>query len=64
MVAGMERGASTGLSRSRARGHRGHRDRLAFDDPTATFVTYADVIVTALEAEGTDVGLVGHSLGG
>ena len=37
---------------------------LPSDDATATFETYAEVVVRALEAEGEEVVLVGHSLAG
>jgi pimeloyl-ACP methyl ester carboxylesterase len=38
---------------------------LPCDDATATFATYADVVVTALDTSGTDdVVVVGHSLAG
>jgi pimeloyl-ACP methyl ester carboxylesterase len=39
---------------------------LPSDDPKATFETYADVVVTALDAAGADGGVVvvGHSLAG
>ena len=47
-----------------ARGHRVVAVDLPCDDATATFVTYADVVVDALEAEADEVVLVGHSLGG
>lgn len=47
-----------------ARGHRVVAIDLPCDDPTATFVTYADVVVEALEAEAGEVVLVGHSLAG
>jgi pimeloyl-ACP methyl ester carboxylesterase len=47
-----------------ARGHRVVAPDLPCDDPNATFETYAEVAVRALEAEGEDVVLVGHSLAG
>jgi pimeloyl-ACP methyl ester carboxylesterase len=47
-----------------ARGHRVVAPDLPCDDPTATFETYAEVVVRALEPEGDDVVLVGHSLAG
>jgi pimeloyl-ACP methyl ester carboxylesterase len=47
-----------------ARGHRVVAPDLPSDDPEATFPTYADVVVRALEPEGEDVVLVGHSLAG
>jgi pimeloyl-ACP methyl ester carboxylesterase len=46
-----------------ARGHRVVAVDLPCDDATATFATYADVVVRALEGRD-DVVLVGHSLGG
>jgi pimeloyl-ACP methyl ester carboxylesterase len=46
-----------------ARGHRVVAVDLPGDDPTATFETYADVVVSALDAE-EDAVVVGHSLGG
>jgi pimeloyl-ACP methyl ester carboxylesterase len=47
-----------------ARGHRVVAIDLPCDDPAATFVTYADVVVDALEAEPGEIVLVGHSLAG
>jgi pimeloyl-ACP methyl ester carboxylesterase len=47
-----------------ARGHRAVAVDLPSDDATATFETYADVVARALEEEGDDVALVGHSLAG
>jgi pimeloyl-ACP methyl ester carboxylesterase len=47
-----------------ARGHRVVAPDLPCDDPVATFETYADVVVDALEAAGDDIVLVGHSLAG
>jgi len=48
-----------------ARGHRVVAVELPCDDATATFETYADVVVSALEAAGSsDVLVIGHSLGG
>jgi pimeloyl-ACP methyl ester carboxylesterase len=46
-----------------ARGHRVVAPDLPSDDPSATFITYADVVVDALEGED-DIVLVGHSLAG
>jgi pimeloyl-ACP methyl ester carboxylesterase len=46
-----------------ARGHRTVAVDLPCEDPSATFATYADVVVAALTGED-DVVLVGHSLGG
>jgi pimeloyl-ACP methyl ester carboxylesterase len=46
-----------------ARGHRVVAPDLPSDDPTATFVTYADVVEDAIAGED-DVVLVGHSLAG
>jgi pimeloyl-ACP methyl ester carboxylesterase len=46
-----------------ARGHRVVAVDLPSDDATATFQTYAEVVVTALDAE-EDVVVVGHSLAG
>ena len=49
----------------KARGHRVVAVDLPCDDPSATFETYADVVVRALEAERMeDVVVVGHSLAG
>ncbi len=45
-------------------GHRALAVDLPCDDPTATFSTYADVVVDALAGEPDDLTLVGHSLGG
>jgi pimeloyl-ACP methyl ester carboxylesterase len=47
-----------------ARGHRVVAPDLPCDDPNATFETYAEVVLRALEREGEDVVLVGHSLAG
>lgn len=48
-----------------ARGHQVVAVDLPCDDATATFETYADVVVAALEAAGSnDVVVIGHSLGG
>jgi pimeloyl-ACP methyl ester carboxylesterase len=47
-----------------AGGHRVVTPDLPGDDPTATFGTYADAVVRALEAADDDVVLVGHSLAG
>jgi pimeloyl-ACP methyl ester carboxylesterase len=49
-----------------ALGHRVVAVDLPCDDATATFETYADVVVRALEAEGAEaeVVVVGHSLAG
>jgi pimeloyl-ACP methyl ester carboxylesterase len=46
-----------------ARAHRVVAPDLPSDDPTATFIDYADVVLDALEGED-DVVLVGHSLAG
>jgi pimeloyl-ACP methyl ester carboxylesterase len=46
-----------------ARGHRVVAPDLPSDDPTATFITYADVVEDAIAGED-DVVLVGHSLAG
>jgi pimeloyl-ACP methyl ester carboxylesterase len=46
-----------------ARGHRVVAPDLPSDDPAATFITYADVVIDALAGED-DVVLVGHSLAG
>lgn len=45
------------------RGHRVIAVDLPCDDPSATFSTYADVVVAALEGQ-EDIVLVGHSLAG
>ncbi len=37
---------------------------LPCDDPTATFSTYADLVVGALQGQNEDIVLVGHSLAG
>jgi pimeloyl-ACP methyl ester carboxylesterase len=47
-----------------ARGHRTVAADLPCDDPRATFAEYADVVVRALEGEGDEVVVVGHSLAG
>ena len=48
-----------------ARGHRVVAIDLPCDDPTATFETYADVVVRALDSDGGEESVVvGHSLGG
>jgi pimeloyl-ACP methyl ester carboxylesterase len=47
----------------KARGHRVVAVDLPSDDATATFETYAEVVVNALDAE-EDVVVVGHSLAG
>lgn len=48
-----------------AHGHRVVAVDLPCDDPTATFETYADVVVMALDSDdGEAVVVVGHSLGG
>jgi pimeloyl-ACP methyl ester carboxylesterase len=47
-----------------ARGHRVVAVDLPCDDPAATFETYADVVVKALEGEDERVVVVGHSLAG
>ena len=47
-----------------ARGHRVVAPDLPCDDPSATFPTYADVVIEALEDARDDVVLVGHSLAG
>jgi pimeloyl-ACP methyl ester carboxylesterase len=46
------------------RGHRVVAPDLPCEDTSATFETYADVVVGALEEDGDDVVLVGHSLAG
>lgn len=46
------------------RGHRAIAMDLPCDDPAATFETYADVVLGAMEAETDDVVLVGHSMAG
>lgn len=46
-----------------AHGHRVVAPDLPSDDPSATFITYADVVLDAL-ADDDDVVLVGHSLAG
>jgi pimeloyl-ACP methyl ester carboxylesterase len=46
------------------RGHRVVAVDLPSDDVRATFETYADVVVTALDGVGADVVVVGHSLAG
>jgi hypothetical protein len=45
-------------------GHRAIAVELPSDEPSATFTTYAYVVVDALEDEGDDVVVVGHSLAG
>jgi len=45
-------------------GHRVVTVDLPCDDPSATFATYADVVVSALAEEQGDLVLVGHSLAG
>lgn len=45
-------------------GHRSVAMDLPCDDPSATFETYADVVVRALDGAGDDVVLVAHSMGG
>lgn len=45
-------------------GHRTVAMDLPCDDPSATFETYADVVVRALDDVGDDVVLVAHSMGG
>src|SRR3954447_8046026 len=46
-------------------GHRVVAVDLPCDDPRATFSTYADIVVSALDGEPSDdIVLVGHSLGG
>lgn len=45
-------------------GHRVHAVDLPCEDAAATFTTYADVVVRALEGEPEDVVVVGHSLAG
>ena len=45
-------------------GHRVLTVDLPCDDAAATFTTYADVVVRALEGEPEDVVVVGHSLAG
>jgi pimeloyl-ACP methyl ester carboxylesterase len=47
-----------------ARGHRVVAPDLPCEDPSATFPTYADVVLDALETAEEDVVLVGHSLAG
>jgi len=47
-----------------ALGHRSLTVDLPSDDPTATFETYADVVIEALGDEDDQVVLVGHSLAG
>ncbi len=47
-----------------ARGHRVVAPELPCDDPAATFTTYADVVVRALEGAPDDLVLVGHSVAG
>lgn len=49
-----------------ARGHRTVTMDLPVDDAAATFTTYADAVVAAMDAAGTgpDTVVVGHSLGG
>src|SRR5215218_4055369 len=45
-------------------GHRAVAMDLPCDDPSATYSSYADVIVDALVDEPDDVVLVAHSMGG
>jgi len=45
-------------------GHRVVTVDLPSDDPTATFDTYADVVVTALDGDADEPIVVGHSLAG
>lgn len=47
-----------------ARGHRVVAPDLPCEDPSATFATYADTVIEALDGAGDDVVLVGHSLAG
>lgn len=47
-----------------ALGHRVVTVDLPCDDLAATFETYADVVLQAMPSDGSDVVLVGHSLGG
>jgi pimeloyl-ACP methyl ester carboxylesterase len=45
-------------------GHRAVAMDLPSDDPESSFSVYADTVVSALEDEGEDLVLVGHSLAG
>jgi pimeloyl-ACP methyl ester carboxylesterase len=47
----------------RARGHHAVAMDLPCEDGTATFETYADVVIDAMARGGDDIVLVGHSLG-